>query len=266
MYVLWPAGNGSVSKVSFHWSPLWGVQRAVCLLPESLEVFVCAERQHWPVSRQCSSDVLFCIGKRVGEPRNIFKLALPVYHGLDGSLGVFGLPEWVPAPPVPIICHLVIPTIPFQSWWPLLLWLVGFGLQCILESSVSSGSSTKTSALIGASLVTPKSSAACLAVLSASLFPEPGGYLFLMSSAVNDCNPFWFPGSIYQGLNFFLIFNIFFTSCQRPLSLYRALSCGKSIHTWSLCKCLSSYLLTAGGPGLEHIVQPVGRTSVMAES
>ena len=31
------------------------------------------------------------------------------------SLGVFGLPDCVPAPPVPIICHLAIPTIPFQS-------------------------------------------------------------------------------------------------------------------------------------------------------
>ena len=49
-------------------------------------------------------------------------------------LGVFGLPEWVPAPPVPIIWHLAIPTIPFQSSWPLLLWLVDFGLQCILET------------------------------------------------------------------------------------------------------------------------------------
>ena len=47
--------------------------------------------------------------------KNIFRLALPVYHGLGGSLGVFGLPEWVPAPLVPIICHLAIPTIAFQS-------------------------------------------------------------------------------------------------------------------------------------------------------
>ena len=86
------------------------------------------------MSRQCSSEILSCIGKRGGEQRNSFKLALPVYHGLSGSLGVFGLPEWVPAPPVPIICHLAIPTIPFQSGWPLLLWLVGFGLQFILES------------------------------------------------------------------------------------------------------------------------------------
>ena len=43
------------------------------------------------------------------------------------------------------------------------------------ESSVSSGSSANMRALIGASVVTPKPSAACLAVLSASLFPEPGG-------------------------------------------------------------------------------------------
>ena len=133
MYILWPAGNGSVGEVSFQWSPLPGVQRAVGLLAESLEVSVCAERQHLPVSRQCSSEILSCIGKRSGEPRNSFKLVLLVYHGLDGLLGVFGLPEWVPAPPVPIICHLAIPTITFQSWWPLLLWLVGFGLQCILE-------------------------------------------------------------------------------------------------------------------------------------
>ena len=37
-------------------------------------------------------------------------------------------------------------------------------------------------------------------------------------------------------------------------------------HIWSLCKCLSSYLLTAGGPILEHIVRPIEQTSVMAES
>ena len=57
--------------------------------PACLEVSVCAERQHWPVSRQCSSEILSWIGERGGEPRNIFELTLPVYHGLDGSLGVF---------------------------------------------------------------------------------------------------------------------------------------------------------------------------------
>ena len=88
------------------------------------------------MSRQCSSEILSCIEKRGGEPRNIFELALPVYHGLGESLGVVGLPEWVPVPLVPIICHLAIPTIPFQSRWPLPLWLVGFGLHCILESPV----------------------------------------------------------------------------------------------------------------------------------
>ena len=46
------------------------------------------------------------------------------------------------------------------------------------ESSVSSGSSTNMRALIRASLnrVTSKPSAACLAVLSASLVPDPRGY------------------------------------------------------------------------------------------
>ena len=101
----------------------------MCFLAESPEISVCAERQLCPVSRQCSSEVLSCIGKRDGKPRNIFELALPDYHGLGGSLGVFGLPERVSAPPVPIICHLAIPTIPFQSCWPFLIWLVGFGLQ-----------------------------------------------------------------------------------------------------------------------------------------
>ena len=43
------------------------------------------------------------------------------------------------------------------------------------ESSVSSGSSANMRTLIGALLVTPKASSACLAVLSANLFPEPGG-------------------------------------------------------------------------------------------
>ena len=63
------------------------------------------------------------------------------------------------------------------SWF----WaLVYFG-----ESSVSSGSSANMRALIGASLFTPKPSAACLAVLSASLFPEPRGYpLFDVLSSV----------------------------------------------------------------------------------
>ena len=95
-----------------------------------------------------------------------------------------GLPEEVPAPPVPIICHLAIPTIPFQmapsalsSWFGAAVY---FG-----ESSVNSGSSANMRALIGASLVTPKPSAACLVVLSASLFPEPGGYpLFDVLSSV----------------------------------------------------------------------------------
>ena len=118
----------------FQWIPPPGVQRAECFSADILELSVCAERQYWSVSRQCSSEMLSWIGKRGGQPRNIFKLALPVYHGLDGSLGVFDSPEWVSAPPVPIICHFAIPTIPFHSWWPLLLWLVGFGLQCILES------------------------------------------------------------------------------------------------------------------------------------
>ena len=53
------------------------------------------------------------------------------------------------------------------------------------ESSVSSGSFANMRALIGASLVTPKPLAACLAVSSASLFPEPRGYpLFDVLSSV----------------------------------------------------------------------------------
>ena len=165
-----------VVSVRFHFSevhfqvfkgvPCGWIPRGFCL----------CQRQHWPVSRQCSSEILSCIGKRGEEPRNIFELALPVYHCPGGSLGVFGLSEWVPAPPVPIIYHLAIPTIPFQSWWLLLLWLVGFGASVYFgESSISSGSSTNTRALIGASLVTSKPLAACLAVLSASLFPRARG-------------------------------------------------------------------------------------------
>ena len=134
MCIPWLAGNSNVSEGSFQWSPLPGVQRAVCLLAESPEVSVCAEKQHWPVSRQCSSEILSCIGKRGRETRNIFKLVLPVYHGLGALLCVFGLPEWVPVSLVPIIWHLAIHATPFQSCWPPSLWLVGFGLQCILES------------------------------------------------------------------------------------------------------------------------------------
>ena len=53
------------------------------------------------------------------------------------------------------------------------------------ESSVSSGSSANMRALIGASLVTPKPSAAVLVVLTARLFPEPEGYpLFDVLSSV----------------------------------------------------------------------------------
>ena len=137
------------------------------------------------MSRQCSSEILSCIGKRGGEPRNIFKLALPVYHGLDGSLGVFGLPEWGSSSstknlPLGNSHHpssvLMAPSA-LASWF----WAsVYFG-----ESSVSSGSSANMRALIGVSLVIPEPSAACLAVLSASLFPEPGGYpLFDVLSSV----------------------------------------------------------------------------------
>ena len=184
-YIPWPAGNGSVSEVSFQWSPLPGVQRVACLLPESLEVSVCAERQYWPVSSQCSSEILSYIGKRGREPRNIFKLALPVYHGLDGSLGVFGLPEWGSSSgtknlPLGNSHHpssvLMAPSALASHFWA----SVYFG-----ESSISSGSSANMRALTGASLVTLKPSAACLVALSASLFPEPGGYpLFDVLSSV----------------------------------------------------------------------------------
>ena len=44
----------------------------------------------------------------------MFELALPVFHGLGGMLDVFDLPEWVPTPLVPIICHLANPTISFS--------------------------------------------------------------------------------------------------------------------------------------------------------
>ena len=126
------------------------------------------------MSRQCNSEILSCIGKTSGEPRNIFKLALPVYHGLDGSLGVFGLPGWVPAGtnnlPLGNSHHpfsvLTAPSVLASCFWD----SVYFG-----ESSISSDSSANMRALIAASLVTPKPLAACLAVLSASLFPEPGG-------------------------------------------------------------------------------------------
>ena len=73
----------------------------MCLLVESPEISVSE-----PVSRQCSSEILSRIGKRGREPRNIFKLALPVSHGLDGSLGVFGLPEWVLAPGTGLLCSV----------------------------------------------------------------------------------------------------------------------------------------------------------------
>ena len=53
------------------------------------------------------------------------------------------------------------------------------------ESSISSGSSAKMRALTGAPLVTPKPSAACLVVLSVSLFHESRGYpLFDVLSSV----------------------------------------------------------------------------------
>ena len=92
------------------------------------------------MSKQCSSEILSCIGNRDREPRNIFELSLPVYHGLGGMLGVFGLPEWVPSPPVPIICHLAIPTYPFSvlmapfalaSWFWALVYFGEFSLNSV---------------------------------------------------------------------------------------------------------------------------------------
>ena len=129
------------------------------------------------MSRQRSSEILSCIGKRGGEPRNIFELALPVYHGLDGLLGVWltrvgasssgtnNLPLGNVHRPFSV---LMAPSA-LASWF----WAsVNFG-----ESSVGSGSSANIRALIGASLVTPKPSAACLVVLSASLFPQGWGWV-----------------------------------------------------------------------------------------
>ena len=49
-----------------------------------------------------------------------------------------GLPECVPAPPVPIICHLAILTSSFQSWWPLPLWLTRQLLSLFYQASLSS--------------------------------------------------------------------------------------------------------------------------------
>ena len=66
--------------------------------------------------------------------------------------------------------------------------------------------------------------------------------------------------------NIVLISSLFLISfslaVKRPLSLYKP--CVYVVwqkHTWSPCKCLSSYLLRAGGPGLQHIVRPVEQTS-----
>ena len=62
-----------------------------------------------------------------------------------------------------------------------------------------------------------------------------------------------------------LIPSLFFTSCQKPSLLIQSPIVWQK-HTRCLCKCLSSYLLAVGGPGLEHVVQPVDRIIVMAES
>ena len=86
------------------------------------------------MSKQCSPEILSCIGNRDREPRNIIELALPVYHGLGGMLGVFGLPEWASSSgtnnlPLGNSHHLF-----FSLDGPLPLWLVGFRLRCILET------------------------------------------------------------------------------------------------------------------------------------
>ena len=56
------------------------------------------------------------------------------------------------------------------------------------------------------------------------------------------------------------LFLISFSLAVRGLSPYTE-PCRVAKHAWSLCQCLSSYLWTAGEPGLERIVWPVEWTS-----
>ena len=91
------------------------------------------------------------------------------------------------------------------------------------EPGVSSGSSANIRALIEASLVTPKPSAACLVVLSASLFPrawEASSFLCPW-----QCLTATLPGS-QTASNRVRISSLFLMSfllaVRRPLSLYKA--------------------------------------------
>ena len=94
------------------------------------------------------------------------------------------------------------------------------------EPSFSSGSSANTRALIGASLVAPKPSVACLVVLSTSLFPrawEASFFFFFLCP--QQCMTATLSGS-QTASNRVRISSLFLVSfslaVRRPFSLYRA--------------------------------------------
>ena len=101
------------------------------------------------------------------------------------------------------------------------------------ESSVSSGSSANMRALIGASLVTPKPLAACLEVLSVSLFPELKGILFLTATLSGS-------QAASNGVLISSLFLISFSLAVEGLSSYTE-PCSKSIPGVCVNVCLLNF-------------------------
>ena len=157
------------------------------------------------MSRQCSSEILSCIEKRSGEPKNIFELALPSLSWPRWVVWCVWLTRvgtsssstnnWPLGNSHHPFLVLMAPSTLASWFWPSMY----FG-----DSSVSSSSSTNTRALIGASLVTPKPLTACLAVLSASLFPQAWGVSFFDVLSNVSLQPFLVPRQHLIGSEFLL--------------------------------------------------------------
>ena len=161
-------------------------------------------------------------------------------------------------PQVPVTCHPAVPTNLFHFWWPFLHHSWSWARVYCGRVKVNSGIFESTKVLIDPPPAAPNFSATYFVALSANQFPSACGASSFWW--LQQCITATFSGS-HTASNRVKISSLFSMSfplaVRRPLSLYKALCTWKyQKHTWSLCKCLFSYLLTARGPGLEHIVQP----------
>ena len=125
--------------------------------------------------RHCNFGILFYIRKRGKEAENTFRSIPPICHVLGESYDELGSPERGLSLQALIAYHLVAPTIISLFWWLPPLQLVGFEPQCILGSLGPTQVAQLGQMFSWGFPQIPLSSAASLAVSSASLFPQTCG-------------------------------------------------------------------------------------------